>query len=544
MIHASSPLPAEADIVIIGSGAAGISLALALDGAEQRVLLLEAGGETSDQSFYRATRVAPDSHVPAELFRRRAFGGTTSLWGGRCIPLDPIDFERRDWVPGSGWPIAFEDLDRFTPRAMEICEAGAPAFLGEQIFPGASLLAERMNHSDIEANAVERFSPPTHFGARYRERLASSANIGVLTETPVLRIMAEDGTVTGVETPRGTIRARQVIVAAGGLETPRLLLASGLGNDLVGRFYQTHTTAEFGAISFTGKHRIAYERAKDGAWCRRYLRLSPGGERRSRSVRLFVRPNNPPVGDPSHGNAILSAIHFAKAGLIAEYARILTGARHVGASTGRKTVRTTLAHLRNIVLGAPALAGFLFRWLRLRTLAKRKLPSAFLENRRGVYPLFVQAEQVPNPESRITLSDEKDALGMPRIVVDWRLHDQDRELFMRGMNALRDATHGSGGEISFDPEELATVDLVPLPGHHIGTARMASAPDQGVCDPDCQVFGVKGLYIAGSAAFPTSGGANPTLAIVALSLRLGDHLLRYRPDPGYGDGPLADIDPA
>jgi choline dehydrogenase-like flavoprotein len=427
-------------------------------------------------------------------------------------------------VPNSGWPIPFEELDRFTPQAMELCEAGAPEFGGAQVFPRSPSMAEGMDHAHIEADAIERFSPPTHFGARYREQLAHSAAVGVLTEAPVLRILARNGQVTGVETSRGVIQADCVVLAAGGLETPRLMLASDLGNDLVGRFYQTHTTAQFGTISFKGPHQIAYERAADGTWCRRYLRLSPEGEREARSFRLFVRPNNPSVSDPSHGNAILSAIHFAKAGLVAEYARILTGARHVGARTSRGTTRETLAHLRNLVLGAPALAAFLYRWVRLRTLAQRKLPSAFLENKRGVYPMFVQAEQVPNPDSRITLSPERDSLDMPRIKVDWRLHEQDRGLFARGMETLRAATRGSGGEIDFDPKELETVDLVPLPGHHIGTARMAATPDQGVCDPNCEVFGTKGLYIAGSAAFPTSGGANPTLAIVALSLRLAEHL--------------------
>jgi choline dehydrogenase-like flavoprotein len=129
-------LPDQADLVIVGSGAAGIALAVALDGCGQNVVLLEAGGNKPDQSFYRASEVSPSSHVGTELFRRRAWGGTTSLWGGRCIPLDPIDFERRDWVPNSGWPIPFEELDRFTPQAMELCEAGAPEFGGRRFSPG------------------------------------------------------------------------------------------------------------------------------------------------------------------------------------------------------------------------------------------------------------------------------------------------------------------------------------------------------------------------------------------------------------------------
>jgi choline dehydrogenase-like flavoprotein len=193
-------------------------------------------------------------------------------------------------------------------------------------------------------------------------------------------------------------------------------------------------------------------------------------------------------------------------------------------------------HLTNIVLGSPALTAFAVDWIRRRTLATRKLPSVVLRNASNRYVLNINAEQAPNPDSRVYLSSENDALGMPLLHIDWRTTDLDREMVARGLRVLQAAftggsqAGGDGATISFNDQafERQVAALTRIRGHHLGTARMGRSQDEGVVNADGEVFGVRGLFVAGAATFPTSGFANPTLVIVALALRLADHLAGLR----------------
>lgn len=517
--------PAAADVVIVGSGAAGITLALELIGSPLDVVLLEAGGTRFDrtvQSNYRAGSVAPWTHFRAELGRRRAFGGTTAIWGGRCIPFDPVDFRKRDWVPYSGWPISYEEVDAHIPRAMEILEAGKPEFTVATLEGDDGPLAE-VDSSELDLGRVERFSLPINFAKHYRHRLDAARNLSCYLHAPVLRIMAENGVTTGVETPHGPIRAGCVVVGTGGIETARLLLASGLGNDNVGRFYQSHVRVEFGTMTLRETRRAAYQRSRDGIWCRRHIAFTEAAQEKHRLPQGVVRPNNPPVSDPEHRDPVLSLVFLVKNVLIAEYRNILVGNRRAGRA-GLRQWGATLQHLRNVAFGIVPLAAFLGRWTRLRILPRRKLPSAFIVSPTGRYGIDLQLEQVPNPESRIRLGSETDAHGVPRVEIDWQTCTTDRENLAHALAALRDA--GIPGQLEFDTGGIdpATVELFPVPAHHIGTARMADTPETGVCNANAEVFGVRGLFVAGSALFPTGGYANPTLVIVALTLRLAQFL--------------------
>ena len=549
-----SAIDRATDVVVIGSGPAGIALALALDKAGVDCIVLEAGGLGLDkgaQDFYRASSISPEDHGPVHLYRRRAFGGTSAIWGGRCIPFDPIDFEDRDWIPNSEWPITYEQAARYYPSALELCRAGPELFHAAKALPrssGADLVAGTED-PDVVLDRIERFSEPTHFGRRYRARLASNCRVTVLVNASVVEItVSPAGHATGVLArcpstgKRIVVRGRRVVVAAGALETARLLLASrsqrvkGLGNDhdLVGRFYQSHLEGEVGEISFKRPAqdvRLDYERSPEGVYCRRYIWLSPAAQRRERLAGLILRPNHATIADPAHGHPILSAMYLAKDMIVPEYGRRMTSAEAAAvlALGGRSAVYRR--HLANVVRGSPRLAPFAIDWVRRRNLARRKLPSVVLRDRRNRYPLDLNAEQTPNPESRVLLSGESDALGMPRLSIDWRINEQDRRMVLAGLRVLQGAfARGSGAELLFDPERLTEeiASLTRVGGHHIGTARMASGPHRGVVDPDCQCFDTPGLYLSGSAVFPTSGFANPTLLIVALSLRLADHLAERR----------------
>jgi choline dehydrogenase-like flavoprotein len=188
-----------------------------------------------------------------------------------------------------------------------------------------------------------------------------------------------------------------------------------------------------------------------------------------------------------------------------------------------------MRHVGNIVRRPLALAAFARRWVIRRTLADRKLPSVVLGSPSGTYALEFHAEQEPNPDSRLTLSEAKDPWGMPRLRADWRMTDADAEGLKRAYAVLASELARTGvGQLDYDPEQVAAAARKEgaYGGHHLGGARMSAAPADGVVDTDCRVHGVSNLFLASGAVFPTSGQANPTLTILALTLRLADLLKR------------------
>lgn len=546
--RAGLPDRIEADLVIVGAGPAGITLALAMQDAGRDVVLVEAGGDRFDkagQDMLRAQSVSPSAHSPGEMYRRRQLGGTSAVWGGRCIPFDPIDMEHRPWMPHAHWPITHAEVARFYPQAMALAEAGAPDVDAAAADPSQPP-ALPGSGDDVVTDRIERFSHPTDFGGWYRRQMAQAPRLRVLTHAPVEQILTDGAQATGVRLrlpgdARVTVAAPCVVVAAGGIETARLLLASdevhpaGLGNarDLVGRFYQCHLEGTLGTIAFhppAGHAAFDYFRSRDGVYCRRYMWLSPTAQRRERLAGMVLRPAHPSIVDPVHRHPVLSAMYLAKSMIVPEYARKMTALEHdERARRGGSAAAFHAAHLRNVALGAPRLARFGVDWTRRRILARRKLPSVLLADPAGIYPLDLNGEQEPHHDSRVMLGHERDALGMRRAVIDWRCTAADRARMIAGVRVIAAAVNrGGAATITLTDEQAQAWSDHPVPvgGHHIGTARMADDPSEGVCDRDAQVFGTRGLYIAGAAAFPTSSFANPTLTLLALTLRLAEHLRR------------------
>lgn len=548
---AQTPGTLSAQVVIVGSGAAGLALALRLEEQGIDTLVVEAGGDKVDataQDLYRAASVAPESHGPTHLYRRRALGGTTAIWGGRCIPFDPIDFEKRDWIAHSGWPISYEDVAAYYGPALTLCQAGAPDFTAQGSFTTQrGPMVEGVSSPDVILDRIERFSNPAHFGKLYRERLERSSKVTVLINANVTDIVTDpDGNAAqGVDIVASKsgrkLRAngQRIVIAAGGIEAPRLLLAArgakacGLGNerDLVGRFYQAHIEGEVGELVFHAAPRdvlLDYQRTADGIYCRRYIWLSPEAQRREKTGALIGRPHHPKIVDPAHRNPILSAMYLVKDLIVSEYARKMTSTEQAAkARFGGRAYALYAEHLRNIVLGSPQLAAFSYKWVTQRILATRKLPSVVLRDPRNRYALDFNAEQSPNADSRITLGAERDRLGMQRPVIDWRTREEDYAMIARGLRTIQRAFSGSAS-VEYQLDDASFLEDVAactrIGGHHIGTVRMAEDPSQGVVNGDGETFGTRGLYVCGAATFPTSGFANPTMMIVALALRMGDHL--------------------
>lgn len=521
-------------VCIIGAGAAGISLACELDGCGFDVLMLEAGGLASRVGdYYEGSATAP--HPDPRQFRRVGFGGTTAVWGGRCVPFDPIDFERRDHVENSSWPIAYEEVARFYPSAMEYCDAGRFDFLAKTSLPGSGgIISGYWGDEVVDADHIERYSLPTDFGRRYRHRLHKSRNVTVMLGLRCLKLNRSSGEDT-IESAEcidqsgrlHSIRAGVFVLATGGIEVPRLLLASdraggGFGNlgDCLGRFYMCHFENTCGRIvPHTKPVAFRFERTSDGIYCRRQIRFTPTAQRSHRLLNTVFRLHFPSYADASHGSSVMSAIYLTKSALLPEYRSILQQQSEVTSSPPGQ-------HVVNVLRDLPGLARFAGEWLFRIRLAKRKLPYTLVPNADGSFPLEFNAEQTPDPTNRITLLEDRDRHGVPRVHIAWRVGNQDAQAVLRAFQLLRESLEHSGaGQLLFDDERLAgqIARSIPL-GHHMGTARMAASPSKGVVDCNCAVFGLPNLYVASSAVFPTCSHANPTLTIVALAVRLAQHL--------------------
>ena len=495
------------DLCIVGAGPAGIAIAREFIGTRSSVVLVESGGLEPDAD---ANLLNQGENVGLGLglyaSRTRAFGGTATVWPGQCIRLDPSDFEARSWVPDSGWPITGEDLDPFYYRA--------EAWLGiskeasdEQAWRRFGVTPPTFD-SDRLRHKSAIYSTHPDVGDFYRREFARSRNVRVLLHTTAARIHVDKGgtvpeklEIRSLSGRIGHVKARTFVLCGGGIENARLLLLSGIGNehDVVGRYFQEHPTIwadlesdrraalqEFYGLLGRGKVRYVPK-----------IRLAPEAQRKHKVL-----------------NAVATLTYDRKEtpGLVA--------AREVSSSLQQRRRPTGLGRtqLRGAVmeLDRVAIAGY-------RRFALGR-PSAVALDRLRVKILF---EQAPNALSRVSLSPERDELGLYKACVDWRLTDMERRT-TRVMTDTMDAElrRLGLGRISgtewLDSEDWA--GNFEDAYHHMGTTRMSIDPTKGVVDSNCRVHGVEGLYTCGSSVFPTGGYANPTLTIVALALRLADHL--------------------
>jgi choline dehydrogenase-like flavoprotein len=527
------------DVIIVGGGAAGLTLAEALIGSGLEVLVLEAGGVRDGKRArepFQGEVVDPTSHPWLEHFRVRAVGGASRIWGGRCIPLDPIDFERRPWAPGPGWPYGLDTLDLYYRRAQVAAEAGEFDYDPASVLPGRpSELAPGLD-GPMLTTRLERFSRPTDFWRRFGKAIAAAPRTGLLMNAPVTRIrLGADGRRVDhleLRDPAGSafaLRARHYVLAAGGLESVRLLLASndvipggvGSSSGALGRYYMSHLAASAGLIVFNRPADVAfdYETDVDGIYVRRRIALTQQAQREIQALNIIFRTHLPDPADPAHGDPILSGMYLVKDLILYEYSRKLR--------ERAPTWRGRMAHIANVARRPLRIMGFGQDWIRRRILADRKLPSVVLGSNTGAYALEFHAEQSPNPDSTIRLADTRDSLGMPRLRVDWRMAPIDTDSVERAYalldQTLRQSDVGRVDYVPGEPTQRAR-QAGAYGGHHLGGARMSLEPRDGVVDADLTVHGVDNLSVVGGAVFPTSGQANPTLTILALSLRLADRL--------------------
>jgi len=534
----------KVDVCIVGAGPAGIALTLALSEKGFSVLMLESGYWSPDaktQALYEGEVADTHLHSPPEKYRQRRLGGSSAIWGGRCMPFDPVDFETRQHVPHSGWPVGYEDLLAYYPEANKLAEAGnfsydANEALGPHILP----MFDGFNSGRVLTNGLERFSCPTHFGTRFAKRLSLATGVQVLmgANCTAVRLQADGQSVRKLDVAtlagrRFSVMPRIAVMATGGLETARLLLASrdvspqGVGNqhDVVGRYYMCHIAGNVGSLTVhgdTGKVRHGYEISPEGIYCRRRLSITAAEQQRLGLSNAVARLHFPRITDPAHRNGVLSSLYLARKLISYEYGKRL--------NDGHAATPTTYArHLLNVVADPLDTTAFLAHWLTKRTLADRKFPSVILRNHTNSFSLEMHGEQIPQASSRVTLTDKVDALGMPQLKVDWRYCQTDIESMRGTLDVLAQEFERTGvAKFTYNKDALEE-DLMRFGaygGHHIGTTRMGNDVRTSVVNADCQVHSVRNLFVAGSAVFATSSQANPTLTLIALSLRLGDTLVK------------------
>ena len=502
----------EADICIVGAGPAGVALARALSGSGQQTLLLESGGFTVE-SGSQALNIAENlglPHTGAADGRARAFGGAGRLWAGQCLRFDAIDFERRPWVPLSGWPISLQDLapfylaaERFFRVQNQPTDASAYG-LFNQTSPAWS--------PDSIESMFTVFTPEVDVGEFHHGALKQAADVKVVLHANLVHIDTEGSKVTGLSLQtldgrKAEARARAYVLCGGGIENPRLLLASnkqresGLGNthDLVGRYFQEHPQGLTATLE-----------GGDPAQLQRQFRMLHG------SFKFFPKFRISPAAQRAHevlnANAHLRFRGAAEDGIVA--------ARSLINSARRRRIPAEIPQqLLAMLRGSKEIAHL---WLsRINRRINAPPPR---EIRLQCY-----LEQSPNPESRIRLGREVDPLGVRRAAVEWRMAEIERRTaqVMTDLVAKEFARLGLGNirpdDWLSEPGDAWKNRLVDC-YHHAGTTRMAGHPSQGVVNASLQVFDVENLYVCGGSVFPTSGYANPTLTIVALAFRLADHL--------------------
>ncbi|KQY29916.1 GMC family oxidoreductase [Caulobacter sp. Root487D2Y] len=501
----------EADLVIIGGGLAGITLARELAGGPLKVAILESGGREIDeeiQGLYAGTAVVKAPDNPDKPFddypvqsRARVLGGSGMIWGGKCVPLDPADFTARAWAPHSGWPVTRPQLQPFYDRACDLLEI--PRFDADNKIlkdPARPPLALDPQDGFFSAPRVfTRYSGGADKAAfdRFRTDFADAPNITVYLHVNVTQVrLGKDGDkvealdVACLNGKRHTAVGRTYVLAVGGIENVRLLLASngvrpeGIGNrhDLVGRFFQGHVTYSLDGDAETEGTAVHVSRQP--------------------SMSLYLNPGR-------------TGAHCVVAAGLPAQARMGTG-----------NFTATLYAVTATGAGTPTEA---------ETRAVRQVAARVDGNRQvgdggdgQLLGFFAMSEHFPNPDSRVTLDPSaKDPLGMPRIHLEWRYAKADWDSLERSAAGFGDALGASGqGRVCWPVQRGKLLEISSASRHHMGTTRMSADPTTGVVDPNLKVHETANLYVAGSSVFPTSGIANPTLTILALVMRLADHLKR------------------
>jgi choline dehydrogenase-like flavoprotein len=530
------------DICVVGAGPVGIALALACEANGLSVLLVESGGlrpNSFSEELSRAKIVCPQHHVPMREATCRAVGGTSLMWGRCCVPYDGVDFTTRLHAGETQWPFAHDEVSQWYTAAAEFFQCGDAAFDSDNsVWP---------NLQRVASTELARWARERNVVAEHRRKLVRSKTITVLYDATVIALEFADSaprleqiTVANIDA-RKRIKLVNCVLACGGCETTRLLLAAqrsrpdilGAPGGPLGRNYMGHMSGTIADLVLNDPRQAwAFDFFRSGGgYARRRFTFPAEVQVAEKLLNIALWVENPALDDATYQNGVLSFIWIV---LKVRLIRMVLGVRPA-TGKGHLEVRGFTAshfvtHLKN-VLDSPAhtsrnLAKVVwnryFRW--------HRKPTPLVPNRSGRYPLHYMAEQVPNDQSRVWLSEDSDALGLPRLCIDLRFSNADANSVLRAHHlldaALREAQVGRlEYRVAGEQRRLEQVLAQARDGfHQIGTTRMGRSAESSVVDDNCRVHGVKNLYVASSSVFPSAGQANPTFMAVAMAFRLAHHV--------------------
>ena len=506
------------DLCIVGAGAAGLALAAQFLDTSVRVIVIESGLHHPDASSAELNTLdcVGLRHDGWRDGRVRSLGGTTRAWGGQLVPMRASELEPRAWVPGSGWPVTLDELQPYYRRVERLMRTEGPPY-DETMWPRLGIIPPAFAADQFRV----RFSQWASLGRRnfavlWRRELQRSRNITVLLDASAVALQcAGDGThcasidIRSRSGRAAGIRANSFVVACGGIETARLLLASpgaqgnGVANrsGLVGRFFQDHVSYIAGEIE------PARRRDVQNLFDPRYVGNT--------MFSLKVEPTDRQMREQGWLNAMGHvAFQIPEALGWMEMRRVLRSVQ-----AGRLQL-PSFDESRAMLRGSVELSRLILSRL---FASRRRSPDS------GKIALLIDTEQAPNPDSRVTLDTRTDSLGMRKARLDWRVTDLEirtlkgfGQLFAEELRRLGLGTVRLAGDPDFNTRDTSgsARDIF----HHMGTTRMSRTPETGVTRADLRCHDVDNLFIAGPSVFPTSGIANPTFTALALVLRLADRL--------------------
>lgn len=562
MITSADALPngcaLPADLAVVGAGPVGIAIAIEVANKGFDVVLVESGYEelnSNAQQLAEAAEWNTALHAPMSMSVRRQLGGTSTIWGGRCVPYDRVDFERRDHINRVSWPITYDELLPYYQRACDWLQCGRAAFdttqmthLPPAVVPGLP--------EDVGGSATfERWSLSTDFAREYGDTLKRSRRVRVVTGLTCTEVISglggtrvESLDCRSLEGKRVSIQARSYVLACGGLETTRLLLASrgphggALGDHSghLGSWYMGHVGGVIASVRFCTPPRstvFGYERDTDGTYVRRRFSISSEAQREHELPNTISFLANPDLANHRHRNGTLSLAYLTLRSPLGELVaptaqRFSLAGDGVPGRTADSTARASMrAHLINVARDCPSVARFAvgFGIRRLRA-AGRKVPGFFSAySGENCYRLQYSGEQIPNRQSRVSLTSARDSVGMPRLNIDLRFSQADVDGILRCHEVWDDYLRRNGcGRLEYVSPDPGSDVWSKIGGgsHQLGTTRMAFKAEDGVVDEHLAVHGMTNLFVASSSVLLTSSQANPTFTVIVLALRLADRLTK------------------
>ncbi|MDC0619442.1 GMC family oxidoreductase [Candidatus Pelagibacter ubique] len=523
----------KADLCLIGSGPANLTIVHHLRNTKLKIIIIPGGKFNSDkqnQSLYKGIIGKNSSHEPLLKNRHREFGGSGNYWGGRCVPLDEIDFNKRKWIKYSGWPFKLKEIKKFYNKASIFLNVSAYDFNTNFYKKYINPIIQKIEDNYLSSKKLESWSPILNFKKKLNNTIKKD-HILIINNSHLLKIEAGSNNINNIKckilNKTFYVVSKNYVLGCGGIENPRILLNSknkfhpnGLGNsnDLVGRFYMAHHAGIFVNMNPTDRENIDFDYFKGDRNI--YLRNRWWFSENFQKIKKI-------------GNSIFYLSHTSKSkdmgahgelfDIVSLFKKIILNKKSL---LSLKLILGLSKKLFNIKILI-----YLFKLFYLR-LQKNRIPSILPNKKSKYFGIYFQIEQTPCFDSRLKLNKKKDRFGLNLIELNLKFNKIDVRTFLETHNYI--ITKIKENKIAlfqknYDRKILNKMFKQKLKkfnsmAHHIGTTRMSSSKKFGVVDKNLKVYGVNNLYVVGSSTFPTGGHANPTYTIVALSIKLAEHL--------------------